>query len=72
MLLQRTIEHLMAHIDEFLLEVNPKNMEAIALYAKLGFEKTAVLERYYSDGSDAVRMRLVLRGPIPKPESGGQ
>jgi ribosomal-protein-alanine N-acetyltransferase len=66
-LLQRSIVYLMAHgVDEFWLEVNLKNVEAVTLYTKLGFEEVGVLKDYYSDGSDAVRMCLVLRKPTPK------
>jgi ribosomal-protein-alanine acetyltransferase len=68
-LLQTVIEYLIAHaVDELWLEVSLRNAEAVTLYAKLGFEKRSVLEKYYSDGSDAVRMSLVLREPTPKPK----
>lgn len=60
-LLRETLRFLMTHnILELLLEVNRKNTEAIAFYSRLGFEKTGMLKKYYSDGSDAVRMRLKL------------
>lgn len=72
-LLQRTTEHLIERgVNEFWLEVNLKNVEAVALYARLGFEKTIILKNYYSAGSDAVRMRLVLGQAAPKlARSGG-
>ena len=63
-LLHRTIEFLMEQsIPELWLEVNLKNVDAVSLYSKLGFEKTGVLKGYYSDGSDAIRMRLTMRAP---------
>ncbi len=61
-LLRRAIDFLMTQrILELWLEVNLKNVEAASLYSKLGFEKIAVLKGYYSDGSDAVKMRLVMK-----------
>jgi ribosomal-protein-alanine N-acetyltransferase len=61
MLLQRTIGYLIAHAArEFYLEVNPKNVEAVGLYRKLGFEKAGLLKEYYSDGSDAIMMKIIL------------
>jgi ribosomal-protein-alanine N-acetyltransferase len=58
-LLRRAIKFLMERgVVELWLEVNLKNVQAVGLYAKLGFEKIQVLKDYYSDGSDAVRMRL--------------
>jgi ribosomal-protein-alanine N-acetyltransferase len=61
-LLRRAIESLTASgADEFWLEVKKNNLEAIGLYLKFGFRNTGVLKAYYSDGSDAVRMHLVLR-----------
>jgi len=61
-LLRRAIESVTASgVDEFWLEVKKNNLEAIGLYLKFGFKNTGVLKAYYSDGSDAVRMHLVLR-----------
>lgn len=61
-LLRRALEFLIEQsIPELWLEVNLKNVDAINLYSKLGFEKTGVLEGYYSDGADAIRMRLTVR-----------
>jgi ribosomal-protein-alanine N-acetyltransferase len=72
MLLQRTIGYLIAHATrEFYLEVNPKNVEAVGLYRKLGFEKAGVLKEYYSDGSDAITMKIILDRPICR-DCGGQ
>jgi [ribosomal protein S18]-alanine N-acetyltransferase len=42
------------------LEVRADNAAAIALYRRRGFERIAVRQRYYSDGTDA----LVMRGRI--------
>ncbi len=38
------------------LEVRRSNVAAIELYSREGFRKSGVLERYYSDGEDAVLM----------------
>ena len=63
-LLRRAVESLGANgIDQFWLEVKVNNLEAIGLYLKFGFRNAGVLKAYYSDGSDAVRMHLVLRAP---------
>lgn len=65
-LLQRAIQYLISRdVDEFRLEVGVNNLEALSLYGKLGFERAATLKRYYSDGVDAVRMRLLLRSATP-------
>ena len=70
-LLQRTVEFLRARgVGELWLEVNLKNVEAVNLYLKLGFEKEEVLRKYYSDGSDAIRMRLITL-QLPKVIKGG-
>jgi ribosomal-protein-alanine N-acetyltransferase len=61
MLLRRTIDFLVGEeVVDFWLEVNPSNTGAIALYAKMGFEKMGTVKSYYSDGADAIRMRLVI------------
>ena len=41
------------------LEVNKNNIKAFNLYTKLNFEKVSIRKSYYSDGSDAINMRLV-------------
>ena len=41
------------------LEVNKNNIKAFNLYSKLNFEKVSIRKSYYSDGSDAINMRLV-------------
>ncbi len=62
MLLKKAIEYLISqNVDDFRLEVGVSNLEALSLYSRFGFERTSVLEKYYSDGSDAVRMHLSLR-----------
>ena len=67
LLLQRTVEYLSSHnVDELRLEVGVNNMEALSLYGKLGFEKMGLLKAYYSDGSDAVSMRLFSRAATSK------
>ncbi|MEM9838420.1 MAG: GNAT family N-acetyltransferase [Pseudomonadota bacterium] len=42
------------------LEVSAANRAALALYRKAGFEAFGTRERYYTDGSDALMMRLGL------------
>jgi ribosomal-protein-alanine acetyltransferase len=70
-LLHRVIEFLKEQsIVELWLEVKPKNVKAISLYSKLGFERTELLKGYYSDGSDAVGMRLTTTRP-PEPVNAG-
>ncbi|MGD8377816.1 MAG: ribosomal protein S18-alanine N-acetyltransferase [Acidobacteriota bacterium] len=47
-----------------LLEVRPTNRPALAMYRRLGFRKAAVRRHYYTDGEDALVLRLELRrGP---------
>lgn len=60
-LLEKLFEHMaLQGAKEMWLEVSVKNKEAIALYTKLGFGKRMILENYYSDGSDALRMQSEL------------
>lgn len=47
----------------FRLEVNQENTNAIKLYESLGFVKFGVLEDYYEDHSDALRMQKRIRYP---------
>lgn len=42
------------------LEVRPENVDAITLYAKMGFETELLLPSYYPDGSAAQRMIKIL------------
>ena len=63
-LLRRAIESLTAiGVHELWLEVKTDNLEAIGLYRNFGFKTEGLLKAYYSDGSDALRMNLILRPP---------
>jgi ribosomal protein S18 acetylase RimI-like enzyme len=42
------------------LEVSDKNIHAIKLYERNGYEKISVRKNYYSDGSDAIIMQKFL------------
>lgn len=60
-LLDRLLTHLVERgVDEIWLEVSVNNREAIALYSKSGFEKLNTIPNYYSNGSDALRMHLII------------
>jgi ribosomal-protein-alanine N-acetyltransferase len=64
LLLQELFRRLLeVHVEEVWLEVNTKDMGAIALYLKLGFEKLMTVDHYYSDGAAALKMRLSLGVP---------
>lgn len=66
-LLDRLVEHLKERsVEEMWLEVSVNNEEAVALYCKWGFEKQTTFPDYYSDGSDALRMRILLSNIAPK------
>jgi peptide alpha-N-acetyltransferase len=43
------------------LEVEYNNAAALRLYSNLGFFRTKLLAKYYLNGSDAYRMRLVFK-----------
>jgi ribosomal-protein-alanine N-acetyltransferase len=61
-LLQKLITNLTEDgLSELWLEVSVKNTEAISVYTKTGFERLQEIPNYYSDGSEAVRMRLTIR-----------
>lgn len=45
------------------LEVSTKNTAALALYREFGFTQAGFRPRYYSDGSDALVLRLELTTP---------
>lgn len=45
------------------LEVGVDNARARALYARAGYRETGRLADYYEDGTDALRMEKVLKGP---------
>lgn len=60
-MIKRIISQLLGKEVGFVrLEVGVNNREAISLYSKNGFEKQETLPNYYSNGSDAIRMRLAL------------
>lgn len=42
------------------LEVRVSNAPAIALYESLGFARTSIRAKYYSDGEDAIDMHLMI------------
>lgn len=46
------------------LEVQTDNTVALNLYTKNGFSVTSLKKSYYSDGSDAYRMKKQLRPPL--------
>lgn len=48
------------HLLKISLEVRTDNRIAINLYKKNGFEVTSIIKEYYSDGSDALRMNLLI------------
>lgn len=50
-----------ANADEVVLETEVTNPTAIALYEKLGFARDKMLFRYYSNGVDAIRLKLWLK-----------
>src|SRR5579872_5631400 len=41
---------------QFMLEVHPKNENAVKLYRKLGFRKIKTLKNYFLDGQDRIMM----------------
>ncbi|MCW8955736.1 MAG: GNAT family N-acetyltransferase/peptidase C39 family protein [Gammaproteobacteria bacterium] len=47
----------------FRLEVNNTNLNAISLYHSLGFREFGLLQDYYDDHSDALRMQKRIRHP---------
>jgi ribosomal protein S18 acetylase RimI-like enzyme len=63
--METLMEHLIdGGIEEIWLELKLDNKQALGLYTKLGFRKVALVPNYYSDGSDALRMRKILRPTI--------
>ncbi len=42
------------------LEVESANLRAISFYQKIGFQRLREIKSYYSDGADALTMRLTL------------
>lgn len=60
-LMETLMKHLIGRgIVEIWLELKLENKEALGLYTKLGFTKVSVVPNYYSDGSDALRMRKAM------------
>ena len=57
-LLEHAIARNRAKLSSICLEVRLSNTAAIALYEKLGFEKTGTRPKYYPDGEDALLMTL--------------
>lgn len=58
---KKLLHHILkeAPINSFIfLEVKRGNFPAIRLYSNIGFEKIHIRKKYYSDGSDAIVMRL--------------
>ena len=53
------------------LEVRPDNLPAIRLYRKDGYAVTGTAEKFYEDGTDALRMRKCL-GPVTGEPAGQQ
>ena len=59
------MEHLIDRgVEDIWLELKLENKKALGLYRKLGFRKVSLVPNYYSDGSDALRMRKILRPTI--------
>lgn len=42
------------------LEVEAHNLQAMAFYKKVGFERLRTIKGYYSDGADAVTMQMTV------------
>lgn len=63
MLVRMTIEGMIAvGTEEVALEAEVTNDGAIKLYEKLGFIRAKRLRRYYLNGNDAYRLKLLLPG----------
>jgi len=62
---QRVAHSLLAHVlplaPVWFLEVRASNQPALALYRQLGFHQAGRRPQYYSDGEDALLLRLGLR-----------
>jgi peptide alpha-N-acetyltransferase len=60
-LARRAIAAMRAHpCDEIALEAEAGNLAALALYRSLGFVRDKRLHRYYLNGADAYRLKLLL------------
>jgi [ribosomal protein S18]-alanine N-acetyltransferase len=63
-LLQEAIVRAIANgANVVFLEVSLKNTAARTLYQQFGFSKAGIRPRYYSDGTDALVMRLSITDP---------
>ncbi len=63
-LICRTIKEMIAGgAEEVALETEVTNVGALRLYEKLGFIRDKRLTRYYLNGSDAYRLKLLLPRP---------
>ncbi|WP_066900182.1 GNAT family N-acetyltransferase [Streptobacillus notomytis] len=49
--------HNISYEKDVFLEVSEKNMAAIKLYEKTGFERISIRKKYYLDGSNALIMK---------------
>ncbi|MCX6105430.1 MAG: GNAT family N-acetyltransferase [Proteobacteria bacterium] len=47
-------------LEALVLEVRPSNKSACKLYQRLGFAEVGIRKRYYSDGEDALVLKLPL------------
>lgn len=59
-----------AGVTHTMLEVRDGNDAALALYARLGFDRISVRPRYYPDGADAIIMRRARRPRAEVPHAG--
>ncbi|GAA6010803.1 hypothetical protein JCM11491_002953 [Sporobolomyces phaffii] len=55
--------------DEFVLETESDNAEALGFYGKMGFVREKELYRFYLNGKRAARLKLDLRGLVSSPSS---
>ena len=70
-LVARAIRQMAAEgVEEVMLEAEVTNKGALALYGSLGFVRDKRLHRYYLNGVDAFRLKLLL--PLPEAEGEGQ
>jgi ribosomal protein S18 acetylase RimI-like enzyme len=51
------------NFSEVWLEVHAANLRALALYQKAGFKITSRRSKYYSDGADALNLKLAFKTP---------
>lgn len=55
-----------APADEAVLEAEATNVAALAAYSSLGFLRDKRLARYYLNGADAYRLKLLLPGGVER------